>query len=76
MAEVGDDLFRLVEQVVDRHIILDCAAPCADAGERVVVRMGHGRLPQKSWVELVVSVNRSSISRWTVRFGTSNSKVP
>src|SRR5207249_2369370 len=44
VAEVGDDLLRLVEPGVDRQVVVDLAAPFAYARLRVMEGMGHQML--------------------------------
>ena len=46
VTEVGDDLLRLVEPVMDALIILNAASPFVHAGERMMIRMCHDRLRQ------------------------------
>jgi hypothetical protein len=39
VTEVGSDLLRLVEPIVNRQVIFDSAAPFLQARERVMIRM-------------------------------------
>lgn len=76
VAEVGGDLLRLVKPVVDALVVGDRAAPFPHAGQRVMVRMRHDRLPQNVWVLVEASMKRWLNSSLMLRSATSRRNSP